>query len=176
MLAFVLDFVSADMIDHCCRPTKPIVPQLSATTVRCHGNSHDVTSFLSTSRDAGQYVIGDALEHVQMSDVVAESTMPRSSRAVDDYELAADAEVRWLLRHVAAATPLTPEIEPALGGLRIGGDEASLMASEAPDFDSLRPYLATIPAPYCDLHLPSRTVCRRDSRRRPCLNFDKMQV
>jgi len=179
------------MIDHSSRLTKPVVTHVSAAAVRCYGNCH-VTSFLSTSnfaRDAGECVVTEGLGHGYVSgmdfdsatvvptycSVVAGSTSPRT---VDDCELAADAEVSWLLRHVAAATPLTPEIEPvpAFGGLRIASDEAPLIACVIPDFDSLPSHLATISAPCCGLRLSSRTVYHRDSRRRPCLNFDKMQV
>ena len=178
------------MIDHSSRLTKPGGVHVSAATVCYCDNYHDVRSFISTPRDAGrERVVTDDLEHALWSDVDVDSrdVVPtycggvagfpalKSPRLVDDYELAADAEVCWLLRHVAAATS-TPEIEPSLGGLRIGSDDAPLMASTAPDIDCLPPYLATIPAACCGLRLPSRTVCYGDTRRRPCLNFEKMQV
>ena len=181
------------MIDRSSRPSKPITEaQISAAAaVRCcHGNCHDVTSTARFARN-GDECVGDAPEHVQLSDVDVDRTTvvpthygtPTRSPGVgpvDDCELAADAEVCWLLRHGAAVTPLTPESEPAIGGLSIDSTEAPLVACIAPDFDCVPPYLATyIPArvdPCYDLHLPSRTVCHRDTIRRPCLNFDKMQV
>jgi len=174
------------MIDRSSRLSKPHAS--AATAVRCcHGNCHDVTSSLRFARDGGD-AVGDVPEHVQLSDVNVDrmtaavathhGTTMRSPGVgpVDDCELAADAEVCWLLRHGAAVTPLTPEIEPAIGGLSIGSTEAPLVASVAPDFDCVPPYRAALPAACYGLRLPSRTVCHRAAIRRPCLNFDKMQV
>lgn len=162
---------------------------VSETTVRYNCNC--ATSFLSAqnvARDVGKSAVDDRPARVlQVSAVVGDSA-PMSPGAVagvapwssptpvDDYELAADAEVCWLLRHAAVATPTMPEIEPAIGGLEIGGDEAPLVACVAPDFDHLPPHLATTPASWCGLRPPSgAAVSQRDKRRRPCLNFDKMQ-
>lgn len=175
------------MIDHSSGRKKPIVTHVSETTVRYNCNCRGVTSFLSAqnvARDVGgsgriqvSAVVSDSATAAPMSPGAVTGIPPwRSPTPVDDYELAADAEVCWLLRHAAVATPTTPEIEPAIGGLEIGGDEAPLMACVAPDFDHLPPHLATSPAPWCGLRPPSgAAVSQRDKRRRPCLNFDKMQ-
>jgi len=176
------------MIDRSSRLSKKPsgVHASAAATVHCHGNCHDVTSSPRFARDGGD-AVGDAPEHLQLSDVNIDrmtavpphhGTPMRSPgvRFVDDCELAADAEVCWLLRHGAAVTPRTPEIEPAIGGLSIGSTEAPLVASVAPDFDCVPPYLAALHVTCYGLLLPSRTVCHRDAILRPCLNFDKMQV
>jgi len=175
------------MIDHSNRVTKPVVAHASAAAVGCRGNCHDVTSRGDDAREHDGLGAG----RVRMSSVnddgativptyytvVAEAVPPRSTRPVDDRELAADAEVCWLLRNVAAETPSIPKIQQAIAGLGIGSDEAPLVAFTAPDFDTLPPYLAPIPASCCRLRSPSRTACSYvDTRRRPCLNFDKMQV
>ena len=172
------------MIDYSSRLTTPTGTRASAATGRCYGNCHDVTSFLSSTHfvhDAGQYVVGDDLAHARMSTVDNDyatasptyySDVAGSSRFIDDYELAADAEVCWLLRHVVAETPLTPEIEPTLSGLQINSNRAPRMACLAPGLDSLPHDRAKILA----ARLPRRTVCHRLTTRRPCLNFEKMQV
>ena len=139
------------MIDRSSRLSKKPsgVHASAAATVHCHGNCHDVTSSPRFARDGGD-AVGDAPEHLQLSDVNIDrmtavpphhGTPMRSPgvRFVDDCELAADAEVCWLLRHGAAVTPRTPEIEPAIGGLSIGSTEAPLVASVAPDFDCVPP-------------------------------------
>lgn len=179
------------MIDHPHQLLKPVTASHlltpAAAAVRCHGNRHDVT----LSRDDAAQC--DGLGRVGVGARDAGSVVPRWyagdwPRPVDDPELAADAEVCWLLRHAAATaaatplTPLTPEMEPALGGLRIGaGDDVLLTACVAPDLDSLPPYLATLSAvrPCCGLRPPSGaayTYYDARHRPRPCLNLDKMQV
>jgi len=183
------------MIDHSSRRTKPVVTHVSETTVRYNCNLRCVTSLLTAQNvacDVGKSAVDDGPGRVlQVSDVVSDSATGapmsdgavagvapwRSPTHVDDCELAADAEVCWLLRHAAVTTPTTPEIEPAIGGLEIGGDEAPLMACVAPYFDHLPSHLATTPALWCGVRPPSgAAVSQRDKRRRPSLNFDKMQV
>jgi len=193
------------MIDHCSQRTTPVTTNVSDTTVRYNCNCHhDSSSFPSAQSVAARGDAGNRnpavvderrrRRRVQAMPISSESStvapsmsrgaavgvaasMWHGSRPVDDGELAADAEVRWLLRHAAAA-PTTPEEtdSPAIGGLQIGGSgDAPLTACVAPDVDQLPPYFtsAAVPASavWCRLRPPSR-----DTRRRPCLNFDKMQV
>ena len=170
------------MIDHSSPPAKPVVTHVSETAVRYDCNCRDVTSARNVR---GVVDDDDGRGRVQPSAVTVASMNPsaavgggvapwRSPRPVDDCELAADAEVCWLLRHAAAATPTTPEMEPSIGGLQICGDDAPLTACVAPHFDQLPPYLITM---WCGLRSPGgAAVSYRDTRRRPCLDFDKMQV
>ena len=158
------------MIDHPSRRrTKPVIATyVSQTTVRCNCNCHDDTALNVAARDAGNrnerppgrmQVSCFSDSRGGVVDVgAAPSTWWWWSRLDDDGELAADAEVCWLLRHAAATPTTTPETTdlPVMDC----DDDAPLTAPR--DLDEL-------PPPYFTAYVPP-------SRRRPCLNFDKMQV
>jgi len=167
-----------DYTSHTSQLSRPSGAEVSAAAAaRCYGNCHGVTSCISTSSD-----IGDNQQRVHESgydvdratvvpptccDVISGSTPTvRSPGSVDDCDVAADAEVCWLLRY---ATAVAPEVERAFGCLNI---ETPLMACVAPDLDCL----PTVHSPCSGVRLPSRTLSHSDSVRRPYLNFDKMQV
>jgi len=173
------------MIDHSSRRTKPVV---SETTLRydcVHGTSFVSVAAQNAARDVGTSAVGDrARRCVEVSIASAVPMKPGGGaagmapcgssprRGVDvDRELAADAEVSWLLRHAAAAA--TPGVEPPSSSLQTAGD-APLKACVTPDFDQLPSRLATLlpAASWCGLRPPSGATVSH----RPCLNFDKMQV